>query len=263
MHNPIDLSGKNIIVTGASSGIGRATAVLIGKLGANVILAGRNEECLNETLSEMNIENRADYEAAPQKHCFYLIDLKNTEEIGKMFEHICSDGRKLHGLVHSAGISVTVPLQYLKMSDLNEIMSVNFYSFVELVKNFCKRKYYDGCGSIIAISSISSRVGARGLSAYCASKGALESAVRAMAIELAPKNIRINTISPGMIGTQMYGGLKDIVNNKEFENELRKRQFMGIGEPEDVAYAAAFLLSDASKFITGTSMIVDGGYSAH
>ena len=202
-------------------------------------------------------------ELEPGNHSYYLFDLNNLDEIENMIDNICSDGRKLNGLVHSAGISQTMPLQYLKLNDLKNIMSVNFYSFVELVKHFSKRKYNDNGGSIVAISSISSKVGARGLAAYCASKGALESAIRSMALDLAPKNIRINSVAPGMIATQIYDGLKEIVNNKDFEAELNKRQIMGVGKPEDVAYAAAFLLSDASKFITGTSMIVDGGYLAH
>jgi NAD(P)-dependent dehydrogenase (short-subunit alcohol dehydrogenase family) len=180
-----------------------------------------------------------------------------------MFDNVCSNGLRLNGLVHSAGISQTMPLLYLKLSDLQKIMSVNFFSFVELVKQFSDRKNNDNGGSIVAISSISSKVGARGLSAYCASKGAVESSIRSMALELAPRKIRINSVAPGMIETQIYDGLKELVNNKNFEANLKKRQFMGIGKPEDVANATAFLLSDASGFITGTSMVVDGGYLAH
>lgn len=151
----------------------------------------------------------------------------------------------------------------LKLSDLQNIMSVNFFSFIELVKQFSDKKNNDNGGSIVAISSISSKVGARGLSAYCASKGALESSIRSMALELAPRKIRINSVAPGIIQTQIYDGLKDIVNNRNFDAELKKRQIMGIGKPEDVANATAFLLSDASGFITGTSIVVDGGYLAH
>ncbi|MDF2524187.1 MAG: dehydrogenase, short-chain alcohol dehydrogenase like protein, partial [Clostridiales bacterium] len=196
-------------------------------------------------------------------HSYYQMDLNNLDGIENMMDDVCRNGRKLNGLVHSAGISLTVPLQYLKIDDLKNIMTVNFYSFMEFVKHFSKRKYNDNGGSIVAISSISSKVGARGLAAYCASKGALESAIRSMALELAAKNIRINSIEPGMIATQIYEGLKEIVNSQNFESDLKKRQILGIGNPEDVACAAAFLLSDASKFITGTSMVVDGGYMAH
>jgi NAD(P)-dependent dehydrogenase (short-subunit alcohol dehydrogenase family) len=253
MINPMDLSGKNIIVTGASSGIGKGIAIFLSKLGANIIMIARNEERLKEAFNELEQGN----------HSYYLFDLNNLEGIENLLNNICSDGRKLNGLVHSAGISKTMPLQYLKLSDLNNIMSVNFYSFVELVKHFSKRKYNDNGGSIVAISSISSRVGARGLAAYCASKGALESAIRSMALDLAAKNIRINSIAPSMIATQIYYGLKEIVNKKDFEEDLIKRQIMGVGKPEDVAYASAFLLSEASKFITGTSLVVDGGYLAH
>ncbi len=249
----MELSGKNILVTGASSGIGKGIAIFLSKVGANVIIVARNEEKLKETYNELELGN----------HSYYSIDLNNLNEIEGMMEKVCSDGRKLNGLVHSAGISRTIPIQFLKLDDLKNIMSINFYSFVELVKHFSKRKFNDNGGSIVAISSISSRVGARGLAAYCASKGALDSAIRAIALELTAKNIRINSIAPGMIKTQIYDGLVELVNNKDFETDLKKRQIMGLGSTEDVASAAAFLLSDASKFITGTSMIVDGGYLAH
>jgi len=251
--NPMDLNGKNIMVTGASSGIGKSIALFLSKMGANVIMVARDAERLKTVLKELE----------PGNHSYFLFDLSNPAGIGSMMDNVCSGGLKLSGLVHSAGISRTVPIQYLKLEDLNNIMSVNFYSFIELAKQFSRRKNNDNGGSIVAISSISSKVGARGLTAYCASKGALDSAIKSMALELAPKGIRINSIAPGMIRTEIYDGLKEIVNNNSFEEDLKKRQIMGIGEPEDVAYAAAFLLSNASRFITGTSIIVDGGYLAH
>lgn len=253
MLNPMDLSGKNIMITGASSGIGKGIAIFLSKIGANVVMVARNEERLKEAFKELE----------PGNHSYYLFDFNNPDGIEKMMDNVCSNGIKLSGLVHSAGISRTMPLQYLKLNDLNNIMSVNLYSFIELAKHFSRRKNNDNGGSIVAISSISSKVGARGLTAYCASKGALDSAIRSMALDLAPKNIRINSIAPSMIRTQIYDGLKKIVNNTNIEDDLKKRQIMGIGEPEDIASATAFLLSDASKFITGTSMIVDGGYLAH
>ncbi len=248
----MELSGKNILITGASSGIGKGISIYLSRLGANIIMAARNEEKLKETYKELE----------PGNHSYYLIDLNNLNDIEGMFDNICSGDKKLNGIVHSAGISRTVPIMYLKMDDLKNIMTINFYAFIELVKHFSKRKYSDG-GSVVAISSISSKVGARGLSAYCASKGAVDSAIRAMAVELAAKNIRINSVAPSMIKTQIYDGLVELVNNNNFEADLKKRQIMGLGTTEDVAGAAAFLLSDAAKFITGTSMVVDGGYLAH
>jgi short-subunit dehydrogenase len=182
----MDLSGKNILVTGASSGIGKVIAIFLSKVEANIILVARNEEKLKETYHELE----------PGNHSYYLIDLSHLDEIEGMIDTVCKDGRKLNGIVHSAGTSKTVPLQYLKLDDLKSIMTINFYSFLELVKHFSTRKYNDNGGNIVAISSISSRVGARGLTAYCASKGALESAIRPMALELAAKNIRINSIAP-------------------------------------------------------------------
>jgi len=249
----MDLNGKNILVTGASSGIGRETSILLSKLGANVIALARNEEKLDETLSELE----------PGNHRKVIYDLWKPEGIGRVFEDICTDGLKLNGIVHSAGISLTMPLQFLRPEHFREIMEVNLYSFIELVKHFSKRKMNDGGGSIVAISSISGRVGARGLTAYCASKGALDSAIKALALELAPRNIRINAVAPGIIATPIYEGLKDIVNDESIEERIKKRQVLGIGRPSDIASAAAFLLSDASRFITGTSMVVDGGYLAH
>lgn len=249
----MDLSGKNILVTGASSGIGKGIAIFLSRAGANVIMAARNEQRLQEVLELLE----------PGNHSYHILDLGDTAGIGGVFDKVAGGGLKLNGLVHSAGISATVPVQLLKLEDLKNIMAVNFYSFIELVKHFSKRKYNDNGGSIVAVSSISSKVGARGLSAYCASKGALDSSIRALALDLAPKNIRINSVDPGMIRTQIYDSLNNIVNNADFEAELKKRQILGLGEPADVACAAAFLLSDASRFITGTSLIVDGGYLAH
>lgn len=253
MVNALDLSGKYILVTGASAGIGKEIAIYLSKLGANVIMVARNEKKLIETYNALE----------PGNHMYYPLDLNNLYQIEGIFDKVCSKDVKLNGLVHSAGISLTMPLQHLKMEDVKNIMSTNVYSFFELVKHFSKRKYNDNGGSVVAISSISSRVGAKGLTAYSASKGALESAIRSMALELAPKKIRINAISPGMIRTQIYDGLKELVGKTDVESELLKRQIMGIGKPEDVAYATAFLLSDISRLITGTTLIVDGGYTAH
>lgn len=253
MIHPMDLRGRCILVTGASSGIGREIAVVLSRLGADVVLTARNENRLKETFHALE----------PGNHSWEPFDLSEPEGIEALFEKICRNERKLHGLVHAAGISVTTPMQYIKLSDVKSIMSVNFFSFVELVKQFSKRKYHEEGSSIVAVSSISSQVGARGLTAYCASKGALESAIRAMALDLTPKKIRINAVSPGVIATPIYDGLVEIVNSKDFEADLKKRQILGVGKPEDVANAAAFLLSDASRFITGTALVVDGGYMAH
>lgn len=253
MTNPLNLDSKNILVTGASSGIGRGIAIYLSKLGANVIMVARNRERLAETHKMLE----------PGNHSYYAYDLGNLDGIEGLMETICNNGMKLNGFVHSAGIGLTMPLQYLKTNDLKNVMTINFFSFAELARNFAKRKFNEKGGSIVAISSISYRAAARGLTAYCASKGALESAVRAMALDLAARNIRVNCVAPGMIETQIYDGLRELVNNRDFETDLKKRQVMGLGKPEDVAFAVAFLLSDAASFITGTSIDVDGGYLAH
>lgn len=250
MINPMSLVSKYILVTGASSGIGRETALYLASLGADVILAARDEEALNKVLQEMDTGN----------HKVYTLDLTDNKAVAEMFSMLTKNGRRLDGIVHSAGISVTKPVRFLTNEDYYNVMNINFFSFAGLVRQFADRSRNNHGGSIVAISSISSAVGARGLSAYCASKGALESSIRSMALDLAPRNIRINAVSPAVVETTMYQDLKKIANKSCLEEDLLKRQVLGLLKPYDVAAAAAFLLSDAARRITGTTIIVDAGY---
>jgi len=251
MINPMDLSGKNILVTGASSGIGKEIATYLSKLGANVILVARNVEGLKATLSQLE----------DGKHIYYAFDVTKIGEIGALMDDIIKDDRILDGFVHSAGTYWTMPIRNLKYEDIHRVMLVNFYAFVEFSKIFSKKKYNNCGGSIVGISSVASFAGAKGCTAYCASKSALDSAVRVMALEFAGKNIRVNTVNPSWIRTEMYDDVGSLFDRETFAN-LLKRQPIGLGRPSDVAHAVAFLLSEASRFITGTSLKVDGGYLA-
>jgi NAD(P)-dependent dehydrogenase (short-subunit alcohol dehydrogenase family) len=249
MFNPMDLTGKRILVTGASSGIGRACAILAGRLGASVILVARDEKRLDDTLAQMS---GADH----MRISFDLSDLEHYEEMLKR----CVSAQKLNGFVHAAGICPVMPIQSVSLAGMREAMNVNFFAFLELVKLFSKKKYSLG-GSVVGISSVSGFAGWQGGALYCGTKGALGSSIRALAIELASKGIRVNSVVPSNIKTPMF--CENIsVGAEEAVQHILARQPLGLGEPEDVAYAVAFLLSDAAKFITGTNMVVDGGYLA-
>ncbi|MDA3885153.1 MAG: SDR family NAD(P)-dependent oxidoreductase [Candidatus Delongbacteria bacterium] len=246
MINPIDLTGKTILVTGASSGIGRETSVHLSKLGANIIMIARNIDNLKGTLSRM--EGKA--------HKIYSYDLKKIEGIETLVQNIVDLNGPLNGFVHCAGISIMRPVKLIKYDFLHEMMLINFYSFVELVRCLSKKSKSKEGASFLGISSVAANKGNKSQGAYSASKAALDSIIKPMAKELSNRKIRVNTILFGMIKTEMYKGFLEQGGDTTVWND----QYMGIGETIDAANAIAFLLSDASKFITGTGLVVDGGY---
>ena len=250
MYNLVNLKDKKIIVTGASSGIGRAIAILLSKLEAQVILVARSEERLKETIQMMEGEG----------HRYYAFDLQEINKIETFMKAILKENGPVDGFVYSAGIAGTRPLKMTKPDKILEVLSVNTLSFIEMVRGLSKKGNYNEGMSIVAISSVSSVQGNKSKVSYCASKGALDAAVRAMAKELASVGIRANTVNPGLIKT---GLLEQIEERASGESEdfasIISRQYLGIGRPEDVANLACFLLSDAARFITGTSIMVDGG----
>lgn len=249
MINPMNLSGKKILVTGASSGIGREIAILLSKLGAEVVVVARNTERLHETIDLLEKGN----------HEMISFDLSKVESIHELMDLACKS-QKLDGLVHAAGLGPIIPVQSMNYFKMLEVMNINYFAFMELAKLFSKRKYSNG-GSIVAISSISSMVGWKGASIYCGSKGALDSSIRGLSIELINKNIRVNSVVPSNIKTQMFEVVSQYAKHSDIDLIISK-QPLGIGESIDVANAVAFLLSDAAKFITGTALVVDGGYLA-
>lgn len=253
MNSVFSLKNKNIIITGASSGIGRQCAITFSRLGANVILIARNKERLKETYNKLEKGN----------HLIISQDITEYNTLEEIVSTAVEKIGKISGFVHLAGIEMTLPLRSMSPSDYEKMFAVNVISGFELTKIISKKKYINKEGaSLIFISSIMGFVGNSALVGYSASKGALISAVRSMAIELAAKNIRVNCISPGHIeGTGMTKRLfKNIINDSK--KWIVNLYPLGLGKPEDVATACAFLLSDASRWITGTNLIVDGGYSA-
>lgn len=245
------LKDKHIVITGASSGIGRETAILCSELGAKVTIVARNKERLESTLSSMKGD----------QHLVVIFDVTTHERIaGCVSDFVASEG-KIDGFVHSAGIRKTLPQRASKPEFLLNTLSVNLVAAFEFVRVLSKKANSNNSASFVLISSVMGVVGEVGLSSYCASKGALISGSKALALELAPRKQRINCISPAMVKTELLEREFNILSEKAISNTLSKHP-LGFGSPADVANAAAFLLSDASEWITGTNLIVDGGYSA-
>lgn len=249
VFNPCDLSGKKILVTGASSGIGRATSVYISKLGAKVILTGRNKERLEQTVSMLEGEG----------HKYISFDLTDLDNIENIFKEAVKDGVKLNGMVHSAGIPFVMPLRSLTPATLQECFKNDFFCFVELVRQYSKTKYCDG-GSIVAISSVTSVKPVVGEVGYSTAKAALNNAVLSTATELSKKNIRINGILAGNILTEMAERALEQYGSRELkDNEVKQTLIGRWGAPDEVAAACAYLLSDMSSFTTSHLLDVSGG----
>lgn len=245
---PYDLTGKRILVTGASSGIGRSCAMCAAALGANVIMTGRRQDALSETLLKCTGEG----------HSTVAGDISSPEFVRRLVE----SGGRIDGLVHAAGVCPMCPVGMMTMEQVDVVMKTNYYSFLELMKYYSKNKYRNHSLSVVAVSSVSSRSGWGGGSVYCGSKGALSSSVRALAMELASKGVRVNAVCPSNIRTPLYEAGASDMNDGEALKELLKKQPLGLGEPKQVAWPICFLLSDAADFITGTELPVDGGYLA-
>lgn len=250
MFNPFSLESKNIVITGASSGIGRQCAIDCSKMGAKVVLIARNKERLEETLSMMEGEG----------HIVIPFDLTDTQNISITVDNIVAKIGKLDGLIHAAGIEITKPLKLLKVEDYELLMQCNAFSGFELIRQIGNVKNTNKRASMVLVSSILSIVARGGLTAYAASKGALVSATRVFATELAPRSIRVNCVSPGTIMTPMIQRAFECMD--EEQKAKRKDGFLlGLGEATDVSNACIYLLSDASRWVTGQNLIVDGGYT--
>jgi NAD(P)-dependent dehydrogenase (short-subunit alcohol dehydrogenase family) len=238
------LEGKHILVTGASSGMGRVFCQMIAKEGATISLIARNEERLKETLSKMDGEG----------HDYYVCDLTDEEQLKATIAQL----KAVDGVVFCAGINDYVPLKFVKQEKLERIFQTNFYSQVILTQMLVKKKLINKNSSLVYISSLSSVLGVAGTLLYASSKAALNSAVRVIASELAPQGIRANAICPGIVRTEMLSGT-NIDENTFIKQEADYP--LGLGTPEDVGHAVLFHLSDGSRWLTGNCMVIDGGYS--
>lgn len=249
MVNPMDLSGKRILVTGATGGMGRVTSIQLSKLGAKVVLCDMNEDALKEVYDQLEGEGHASY-------CFNLNDVDGIEALVKQMIAECGP---LNGFAHCAGIAPMRPLKMTKKDDIINVMNANLFSFIEIVRCITKKGCFVDGGSIVAISSTASIQGKQSKLAYSASKAGLDGAIRCLVCDLKKKQIRVNSIMPCWVNTRMYKGYIDRYPDTFEVQEIKEKQYMGVTEPIEVANTIAFLLSDATKTITGTSILIDGG----
>jgi NAD(P)-dependent dehydrogenase (short-subunit alcohol dehydrogenase family) len=247
MYNPFSLIGKTILITGASSGIGRATAIECSKMGARLIITGRNQDRLHETRSLLD---GAD-------HILFAYDLTLEGDIKELCALLPND---IDGVAHCAGVSSLKPIIGLNTQNLQDIFSTNYYAPVLLTKYLVKSKKLKQGASLVYVGSISgvSNV-ATALSAYGSSKSALNSFVQYAALELAGKHVRCNAVLPGRIETQLLQN--QTMSEEELQKDIAKYPLHRYGTPTEVAQAIIYLLSDATKWVTGTSITIDGGRS--
>jgi len=246
MYNPFSLVGKTILVTGASSGIGRATAIECSKMGAKLIISGRNEENLNETFDLLIGDN----------HSKIVLDLLISDSVTNLVNYTSV----IDGLVLCAGIGKTSPFQFCDKKVIDEVFNINFYSQIELLRLIVKSKKLKKESSVVFVSSIGGVVKFNiGNSVYSASKAAINAMMKVIALELSNKKIRVNSVNPGMVDTKLLRG--GSLTDEQLEEDEKKYPLKRYGQPKDIALSIIYLLSDASSWVTGTTLIIDGGNS--
>jgi len=246
MNNPFTLGGKTILVSGASSGIGKAIAIESSKMGANVIITGRNEERLKKTY----------YLLKGNGHGLIVADLSVKEDIERLHKEL----PVIDGLVNCAGLTKVAPFSFATRDSFEEVMNVNFFAPTELTRLMVKTKKIRKGASIVFISSVSGVYCSAVASAiYSSSKGAVNGLVKGVALDLAPKGIRVNSVNPGMIDTDIFTG--SAITDEQLKTDMLRYPLGRYGKPEEVAYAVIYLLSDAATWITGSNLLIDGGYT--
>lgn len=243
MYNPYSLEGKTILITGASSGIGRRTAIECSKMGAKLVITGRNQERLNDTLSSLDGEG----------HLTFAGDL--TEDVA--MEALMEQLPPLNGVFFCAGVTDTTPAKFIDEEKIERVFSINIKSPMLLTKWLVKKKKIQAGASLVYMSSYGAEVVTPGLGIYAASKGAVNSFMRTIATELSARKIRANSIMAMMVQTELIDTLGSL-SKEDIEKDEAKYP-LGYGKPEDIAFATIYLLSDASKWVTGSIIKMDGG----
>ena len=246
MYNPYSLDGKTILVTGASSGIGRASAIECSKMGAKVVITARNEDRLKETLSNMEGNN----------HLVIPCDLSDETCIDNLVAAV----PEMQGLLNNAGFTKTLPIQFISGVDLNSVLRTNTVAPILLLQKLLKKKKLKKGSSVVFTSSMAG-IGhsSAGNSMYAASKGALSAFIRCAAKELAHKGIRVNAVCPAMVDTGILSS--GTISEEQLREDMKRYPLGRYGRPEDVAWAIIYLLSNSSSWVTGDNLILDGGVS--
>jgi NAD(P)-dependent dehydrogenase (short-subunit alcohol dehydrogenase family) len=253
MKNPLSLEGKSIVVTGASAGIGQSTAVLLSELGARVTLIGRSDQRLQQTRGSLSGHG---HRVAP-------FDLQKTDEIAAWFSGLVAEAGPFDGIVHSAGIGPLIPIRMMTGAHMEEIMRINVFAAMALTRAFSKKQAYrPGGGGVVLVASVAGMAGVPGRTAYSASKGALIAFARSAALELARTGIRVNCVAPAYVKTEMFEEMLKTMTADQLSKLIEITQPLGLGTPLDVAHSIAFLLSETGRWITGSVLAVDGGYTA-
>ena len=251
MTDSFSLKNKTILITGASSGIGRSCAIECSRAGATVIAFGRNKDRLQRTMDQLYTDGR-----------LFSVDLNDSDAVDDVMSSLEEDEVTIDGVIYSAGISTTLPLRMITPDKIQPIFQTNVSSAIYLAKWATRKKFVPENGSsLVFLSSVMGSVGESGKTIYSLSKGAILAASRSMAVELSSKKIRVNCISPGVVESPMSESAV-YSRNEKTRKIIEDLHPLGLGVPEDVAYAAIYLLSDAARWVTGSNLFVDGGYTA-
>jgi NAD(P)-dependent dehydrogenase (short-subunit alcohol dehydrogenase family) len=248
---PLDLGGSTVLVTGASSGIGRETAILLSELNARLVLTARNPVRLEETRLLMSGNG----------HIVEPFDLSHTAEVSDWLRSQVSRCGPLNGLVHCAGTLLMSPARFVRHPDAEDLIRVNLLSAIMLMRGFCQKGCHAADSSVVLLSSIMGLSGAASMSVYGASKAALIGLSRSLAVEFAGDRIRVNCVAPGMVQTDMLEQFRELLSPEKFD-AMERAHPLGFGTARDIANAVAFLLADTGRWITGSTLVVDGGYLA-
>ncbi len=245
------LHGRTYLVTGASSGIGMATAVLLSECGARVLINGRDESRLNLTLAQLS----------GARHLTFPAPFETADQTNDWLKRVLDTSGPLDGVFHCAGIELIRPARMTKQAQLNDVLSSSLFAAFGIARALSSKNAMVDGGSLVFMSSVAGSTGQVGMSAYSAAKSAIDGMVRSLACELAAKKIRVNSIAAGAVQTAMHDRLTN-GSSDDVTTAYEQSHLLGFGEPQDVAHAALYLLSPASRWVTGTTMAVDGGYMA-
>lgn len=249
-YNPFSLENKTVLVTGASSGIGRATAIECSRMGATVIITARNQQRLQDTFDALDC-------TFGQNHQQYIADLSREDEIIMLADSL----PVLDGVSLNAGIVKTLPIKHIKHEALSEVLNINMIAPVLLIQRLLKKKRLQRGSSVVFTSSIGGvMISTVGNTMYGISKGGLHAFMRGLAVEMASIGIRSNSVNPGFVATGILSA--GVISEEQLKNNMSHYPLGRFGKPEDIAYAIIYLLSDASSWVTGTSLVIDGGVTA-